>query len=206
MVVGGRRGRVARRALGAVAVLAAVALVGLVMAVTFANRVDGQSMSPTLGDGDRILLEPFFDTADLRRFDIVAARPAPGSLPVVKRVIAMPGDAVRIEVEPGGGASVLVRQAGADAWSVVDAPVWTRNWRDARQCCGTDGKLGKAEAVVPAGHVFVLGDNPSQSDDSRKYGWIPINEVIGRMAWRLYPLDRMGSLDPGADMRLVAAP
>lgn len=189
--------------LGAVAALAAVALVGVVIAVTFANRIDGQSMSPTLRDGDRILLEPFFEPADLRRFDIVAARPAPGTLAVVKRVIGLPGDAVRIDVRPDGGASVLVRPAGADTWSVVDAPVWTENWHDARQCCAADGKLGAGEPVVPAGHVFVLGDNPSQSDDSRKYGWVPISEVIGRMSWRLYPLDRFGSLDPSADMRLI---
>ncbi|SDO73912.1 signal peptidase I [Actinokineospora alba] len=192
--------------LGAVAALAALALVGVVIAVTFANRIDGQSMSPTLGDGDRILLEPFFDPADLRRFDIVAARPSPGSPAVVKRVIGLPGDAVKIEVRADGGASVMVRPAGAAGWSVVDAPVWTENWHDARQCCAADGKSGNGEAVVPAGHVFVLGDNPSQSDDSRKYGWIPISEVIGRMAWRLYPLDRLGSLDPGADMRLVREP
>ncbi|MBC6451093.1 signal peptidase I [Actinokineospora sp. HBU206404] len=192
--------------LGAVAALAAVALVGVVVAVTFANRVDGQSMSPTLGDGDRILLEPFFDVADLRRFDIVAARPAVGRPAVVKRVIGLPGDAVRIDIRPDGGASVLVRPAGEDVWSVVDAPVWTENWRDARLCCAADGKSGSAEsAVVPPGHLFMLGDNPSQSDDSRKYGWVPIGEVIGRMAWRLYPLDRVGSLDPGADMRLVRA-
>lgn len=48
--------------------------------------------------------------------------------------------------------------------------------------------------VVPPGHVYVLGDNAAHSLDSRRFGPVPVNDLIGPLCWRLYPWQRVGSL------------
>ncbi|WP_436501513.1 signal peptidase I [Actinokineospora sp. HUAS TT18] len=195
---------VARRALIAVGLLLAASLVTLVVAVTLSQKIDGSSMHPTFTDGDRVLLEPFFDTAELRRFDVVAARPSPGAPAIVKRVVGLPGDQVRVEVQPDGTGSLLLMPAGTTRWQTVESTAWAGQWKSPRVCCLASGKLGPAaEAVVPAGAVFLVGDNPDQSDDSRMFGWVPTEQVLGRLWLRIYPVGEFGSLDHSGGFQLV---
>ncbi|HVK24334.1 MAG TPA: signal peptidase I [Actinokineospora sp.] len=194
----------ARRALIAIGVLLAVSLVALVVAVTLSHKIDGSSMRPTFGDDDRVLLEPFFDSADLQRFDVVAARPTPGAPAIVKRVIGLPGDRVRVEVRPDGTGVLHLLPSGAAQWQTVDSAAWPGQWKSARVCCQTSGKTGPdAGAVVPAGSVFLMGDNPDQSDDSRVFGWIPSDQVVGRLWLRIYPVAEFGALDHTGEFRLT---
>ncbi|CRK58713.1 Signal peptidase I [Alloactinosynnema sp. L-07] len=195
---------VARRILIGFGVLLVGSLVALVVAITLSQKIDGSSMRPSFGDGDRVLLEPFFDSADLQRFDVVAARPTPGAPAIVKRVIGLPGDRVRVEVRPDGTGALHLLPSGASRWQTVETRAWAGQWKSARACCLGSGKAGQdAEAVVPAGSVFLLGDNPDQSDDSRAYGWIRKEQVLGRLWLRIYPLGEFGSLDQTGGFRLT---
>ena len=188
-----------RRRLPRVLVVAAVVLVGLVLVVVptiavLAVRVEGRSMTPTLDDGDRVLLRPF--SGAVQRFDVVVAH-VPDTGELVKRVIAVAGDEVRIEPSDGAEPVVLVRPAGHGGWSRVDNPAWAGRWAgSAGACCDASGRAAAAEAaVVPQGAVFLLGDDVGVSRDSRTYGWVREDDVRGRVWLRVYPPSRFGGLD-----------
>lgn len=197
-----RRGLVGRLLLGVLMTVIAIIVIAAVAGIALSYRVDGNSMNPTLSEGDRILLDPLSDSANIERFDIAVIRRPNGSL-IIKRVIGLPGDSIRVDPTPGGDSELRVRVAGNGAWLRVDGPAWSDQWRDEHLCCGPDGKDGsQGTAAVPTGSLFVLGDNPDASDDSRVYGWIKSADVAGRIGLRVYPVDRIGMLD--GEFRLVS--
>lgn len=63
--------------------------------------------------------------------------------------------------------------------------------RDPRQ---QDLLVIKRATTVTNGHVTVLGDNPSESTDSRSFGPVPLDNIIGRVIYRYYPSARAGRL------------
>ena len=48
------------------------------------------------------------------------------------------------------------------------------------------------ERVVPEGHYYVLGDNRAQSDDSRRWGFVPAENIVGELWFGYWPLERFG--------------
>ena len=155
-----RRGPL-RRARGLAAVVAAVLLIVLVRGVLVEPlRVDGVSMEPGLQDGDVVLVWRRADIErDTHRGDLVVFHDFDGTLSV-KRVVALPGDRVRVLD------SVL---------QIDELPVAEPY---ARRSTATSyfGSL-----VVPARTLFVLGDNRAHSSDSRVYGPVDDARVIGRV-------------------------
>lgn len=172
--------------------LAALALAAAGYALSY--TVEGRSMAPTLEPGHRVLTDPFADGYTPTRLDIVVARPSAGSSPVVKRVVGVAGDHVRMT-----DGRAFVRPGGAGDWLALTVPGTGDPWqRTARVCCSPDGKGGvDAPATVPDGHVWLLGDNIPVSDDSRAYGFIPVGAIEAPLWLRTWPV---GSAD-----ELVAA-
>lgn len=128
-------------------------------------RVGMDSMSPTLRDGDRILVE--HTSANLRRADLVVVTAPDGSGTVVKRVAAVGGDRVAIE----------------DGVLVVNGTAVVEPWFDQTRI---DGEY-HGPVAVPPDTVWVLGDNRGESVDSRRFGPVPVDSVIGRVTLRLWP-------------------
>jgi len=126
-------------------------------------RVDAESMAPTLGSGDLLLVNRASDSP--ARSDVVAVQ-VDGEL-LVKRVVAVGGDQVSIED------GVLVVDGTAACGPVPDgAPM--------------DGVyFGPVD--VPAGEVFLLGDNAASSIDSRAFGTVPADDVVGTVDGRVWP-------------------
>ncbi len=193
-----RRRWLRRVAIATVAVLVAafaVAAAGL----TFSVRVEGASMEPTLRTGDRVLIDPF---GEVERFDLVEASVDAAGTTVVKRVVGLPGDTVR--VEGGPVPRVLVRPAGSSDWSVVSNAAWGEDVASVEACCGPDGaqQVEAMDATVPDGSYWLLGDNWDASTDSRSFGWVPADDVRARLVVRLLPLSRLGGV--ASDVALVA--
>lgn len=151
-----------------VLVLVGALLVGLGVR-TFVLRsltVSSTSMEPTLCPGDRVLVDLWDpDLGDVTRGDLVALRPGRSEVPVVKRVVGLPGDEVAIR-------DALLYVNGHR----VDEPYVDHKSIDA---------LFYGPVVVPADRFLVFGDARASSIDSRAYGPVPADRLIGTVALRM---------------------
>ncbi|MBM7516748.1 signal peptidase I [Nocardioides nitrophenolicus] len=190
--------------LTALVVFFAVMLV-VIAALAFSVKVSGSSMEPTLSTGDRLLVDPF-GKGTIHRFDIVESTLGDREIPVVKRVIGLPGDRIKVRADQDPPV-VLLRPAGEDATYAVDNPTWAgRVGAKVQACCAEDGTAlpgggGPAWVTVPAGSYWVVGDNWGGSDDSRTFGFVRSAQVRARIVFRLQPLGELGGLPDQA--RLV---
>ena len=155
--------RLALRAGYAVVGLAVLLVSGLLPVE--AVRIPSDSMTPTISAGDHLLLDKRHP-GDVAVGDVVVVADPLGDGLVVKRVVAVGGDAIGFED------GVLVRNGVA-----VDEP-YTDDFLDGVYY-GPD--------VVPAGSVYLLGDNRVDSVDSRQFGPVPVASVVGHVAGRLFP-------------------
>jgi signal peptidase I len=135
-----------------------------------ATRVEGQSMDPTLHDRQRIVIEKLtYRFRPPRRGEIVVLR-RPQPDPLIKRVVGLPGEMVAIE----NGRVYIDGQP-------LDEPYLNEMTR---------GVL--SPQIVPEGHVFVLGDNRDSSNDSRAFGMVSVEDIVGRAWVRYWPPREIG--------------
>ncbi len=145
--------------------------------------VSGASMAETFHTGEYLIVDQlsyFFHQP--ARGDVVIFRyPRDPSKYFIKRIIGVPGDTVRIE----GSTVTIVNEANPEGL-VLDEP-YIRSMRPT----GTmEEELGERE-------YFVMGDNRDESSDSRMWGVLQEERIIGRAFLRLFPLDVVDVL-PGA--------
>jgi hypothetical protein len=103
-----------------------------------------------------------------------------------------------------GHVQVEVLVSGARSWRQVDNPAWAgRDWAEGTACCTEDGKASATvtPVVVPAGMLFLLGDNAAASRDSLTLGWARADLVQGVVGWRVWPLGDIGR--PGGWVHLA---
>lgn len=143
-----------------------------------------ESMEPTLTKGDRILVNRLaYRVGKPKRGDVVvisaSSKTIPGfdypdkPVPLVKRLIALPGDKIRIEAETG----VFINGKLLDEPYVKDLP-----------------NYDYPEVRIPEGKCFVLGDNRRSSMDSRYWAAIPLSAIQGKVSSR-FQVDSSGLPD-----------
>ncbi len=155
------------------------ALILITLIFTFMFRlvnVDGTSMETTLYDRERLILSRLPYTPE--RGDIVVISRGTDTEPLIKRVIGVAGDTVAIDSETG---EVYLNG------KILQEPYIE---------VSTSAELMKGEVTVPEGMVFVMGDNrsPGQSLDSRTFGCVEEERVIGKAVYRVSPINRFGGL------------
>jgi len=162
--------------------------IGLYIVITFAIQtvhVIGYSMVPTLNDNDYVLATK----ADLRfthpqRGDIVILKdPFDNQQDFVKRVIALPGERLRIT---SGRIYINGRLLNEPYLPKDDPWVTNGNW--------PNGTSDPSAEIIPAGKYFVMGDNRNHSSDSRVFGPVRLDQIESRAWIRLLPLDKAGSV------------
>jgi signal peptidase I len=147
-------------------------------------RVEQQSMETTLEPDQYVLVDkltPRWDT--YKRGDIVVFTPPPdwqsGSAvtPYIKRVIGVGGD--NIEIHDG---NVFVNDI-----ELVEPYVFQEDGKPQQ----TEDVLQTAHWAVPEGELFLMGDHRGSSADSREFGTVAVDKVIGRAWLRYWPLNTL---------------
>jgi len=150
----------------------------LFLAINFISariRVDGSSMVPSFHDGDYVIVNRLaYELGEIERGDVIVfPYPLDPEEDFIKRVIGLPGD--RVSVNDG---QLFLNGTPLDEEYIREPMRATMD-----------------EVVVPAGYVYVMGDNRNDSDDSRRWGPLSIEAIIGKAVFRYWPLADVGVVD-----------
>jgi signal peptidase I len=130
---------------------------------------EGPSMEPTLHQEDKLTVDPdYYKTHDFLRSDLVLFN-APSGVMYVKRVIALPGERIKIS-----GNQVIINDEPLDEPYIADV---VRDRKESGQIFNMDFQ----EVTVPEDTIFVLGDNRLNSVDSRIISSIPTEHILGKV-------------------------
>jgi signal peptidase I len=137
-------------------------------------RVEGTSMLPRLEDQDRLFINKFvYHFASIHRGDVVVFHyPRDPQKSYIKRVIALPGDELRID----DGRTYVNGE-------LLLEPYVPEKFRDSRS---------QSQIVILSDEYFVMGDHRSISSDSRDFGPVPRNLIYGKAAFVYWPAGDMG--------------
>jgi signal peptidase I len=137
-------------------------------------NIDGHSMEPSLHDKELILVDKwsYLFHAPARGDVIVFVAPPHPDQDYIKRIIAVPGDTITIR----------------DTTVIVDSVTLKETYVDPRNQGNIWAAKNISNILVPPDKYFVLGDNRIGSSDSRDWGFVPRENIIGRAALVYWPL------------------
>jgi signal peptidase I len=155
-------------------------------------RIPSASMEPTLRAGDRVLVARFmYRLQDPNRGDVIVFHPpGVGNQPIrnaktkasvyfIKRIIGLPGETV-----VGRDGAVSICKAPNKGCHALQEPYLAQN----------SGLTDFAPVTIPKDQYFMMGDNRAVSDDSRDWGTLPRDNIIGEAFITYWPLDRLRTL------------
>ena len=185
-----------KRALEYAAIVVVAVLVALAVQAWLLKpyRIPSGSMLDTLRPGDRVLVNRVvYHLRDPERGDVIVFRyPENPEVVFIKRVVGVPGDVLgvrdgRLYVNGGKVAEPYVHRTGGRIDpTVAQATVAGSTMHD---------PWSLAEPYrIPEGNYFVMGDNRTDSDDSRDWGTVPRTAIVGEGLATYWPLSRLRAL------------
>ena len=180
--------------------LAAIVFVGA-RTMVLPYEVEGASMTPNLHDRERVLVNrtvyfhfdlnkivnlvpgvdregtnEFYPFHSPERGDVVELNPPlPSSQPYIKRVIGLPGDTIEFR----------------DGYVYINGERLNEPYIDGAVTECNSGPFCSVDKI-PDGHVYVLGDNRDNSSDSRSFGYVKIEDLVGKAWFTNWPLTDIG--------------
>lgn len=149
-------------------VLIVVVIVVIRIFIATPVKVDGDSMYNTLNDNDIVLLSKL---SSIDRFDIIVLKENDNNATIIKRVIGMPGDKVKIR----NNKIYINNKIIEDEYAYGETSDYD-------------------EITLGDDEYFVLGDNRLISKDSRYFGAIKKSDIKGKTVFRLFPFTKFGSI------------
>lgn len=146
------------------------------------NQVKGVSMDYTFASGDYIFTSKItYKFRGYQRGDIIVFKsPKNPDIEYIKRIIGLPGDTVLVEDK-----QVFVNDILIDEPYIADATVlWENGFT-----------VNGVPYTVPDGYLYVMGDNRPRSSDSREFGPITFESVVGQVFYRYLPPQKAGWLE-----------
>jgi len=147
------------------------------------HQVKGSSMYDNFHDGEYLLTDKVtYRFRSPERGDVVVFKaPQNEDYDYIKRIIALPGDTVKISGDQVFVNNTLINESG-----FLDARITTH--------AGLYAKEGQ-NVTIPAAEYFVMGDNRNNSSDSREWGPVPAANLVGRTWLRYWPVNLLGVID-----------
>lgn len=145
--------------------------------------VRGASMQPTFEDGEYLLIDQLsYRFRQPRRGEVIVFHyPLQPSQFFIKRIVGLPGDTVTVE-----NGRVEVQNDQLTQGAVLDESQYLP------EGLRTGGQI---QVTLQPDEYFVLGDNRPASSDSRSWGVLPIDNIVGRTWIRAFPFDRFSLFD-----------
>lgn len=143
------------------------------------HQVRGNSMFPNYHDGEYILTDKIsYRFGQPKRGDVIVFKaPRNEEVDYIKRIIGLPGEEVELQ-----NGFVYINQTKLPEFYLADSTV---------TLSGTF-LTNDASIKIPKGEYFVLGDNRDHSSDSREWGLVKREEIVGKAFLRYWPLPRFG--------------
>ena len=143
------------------------------------NQVKGASMEPTFQSGDYIFTSKItYKFRPIKRGDVIVFKsPKNPDIDYIKRIIALPGDTLLVD----NGIIYVNNNQVNENYISEQTNLWN------------GGYIKEGVSVtIPEEDIFVMGDNRPRSSDSREFGPISIDSIIGNVIYRYFPSTKMG--------------
>ena len=161
-----------------------VIVMGCIHFVGELSVIDGKSMEPTFQGRERVTVNKMvYKIRDPKAREVVVIKvfAEEKEKKYIKRIVAVGGDRIQVK---------------GDTVYINGRPIVEQYIQQAIEEAHGRGELYNdkdfPEVQVPHGHVFVMGDNRSNSTDSRMIGYVPLKDIVGRAELVCWPFDRFG--------------
>ncbi|MGD6818106.1 signal peptidase I [Metabacillus sp. 84] len=139
--------------------------------------VEGKSMMPTFENNNRIIVSKL---SQIDRFDMIVFHSPLTRDDYIKRVIGLPGDTIKIKNDN----------------LTINGKTYSEPYLESNKegLAPRENLTENIEVTVPDGYLYVLGDNRRGSMDSRVFGCISKESVVGEAKFRFSPIEKIGTL------------
>jgi signal peptidase I len=164
------------------ALIVSVLAYGLRLLVLEPFVVEGSSMYPRFETNDFLIVDKIsYRIGTPQRGDIIVFKPPfDTSVNYIKRVIGLPGETVRI----ADNKVTIINSANPSGFVLKEPYLSADNYT------ALPSTQANTEVVVPGNSYYVLGDNRKGSSDSREWGFVPKDNIIGRADIEAWPFDK----------------